>query len=501
MVNGAVEKLQRAGEGPMVDTSSNRDAFARRSAPAGNRFGAGTDHFKRKDGKSGGDHFRSGGQSFDPAKPKKDAFASRGPAKPALAQPAPAKAAAPQPVAPPPAPAPTPVQAPAPEPKRAALHVVASQPEPQPTVDEMMFGRDEAIEAEQRQRRAGRSSSFVLVTGGGPAAASSTETLDAPPPVTEKPVAPPPAAAPPPAPAEPPSRNGGGGDGGSGKGSPASAPVRKRGFSQDDIAGVIFGIAVTIFLLLWLLRGGQNEGDSAASDDPLASTQFAASDTGPPAPFTPQADPFGEAPVDLKPKGPIPEPRAEVAPPPEDAGAADPSSSGGAFASAQVDPASPPTDTAPLLPVEPNTPGTPPPAASVAPATPVMLSKLSSNAWFCTGTSELTEQARADLMKGIETFRPHAGEPLVVHAYADTRGTSLYNLALSGARARVVADFLRAEGLSVIEAEGKGELDGLADNQNCANQRRADIFFESGAELRPSAACLPPPEAATSICR
>ncbi len=145
MVNGAVEKLQRAGEGPMVDTSSNRDAFARRSAPAGNRFGAGTDHFKRKDGKSGGDHFRSGGQSFDPAKPKKDAFASRGPAKPALAQPAPAKAAAPQPVAPPPAPAPTPVQAPAPEPKRAALHVVASQPEPQPTVDEMMFGRDEAI--------------------------------------------------------------------------------------------------------------------------------------------------------------------------------------------------------------------------------------------------------------------------------------------------------------------------------------------------------------------
>jgi outer membrane protein OmpA-like peptidoglycan-associated protein len=152
--------------------------------------------------------------------------------------------------------------------------------------------------------------------------------------------------------------------------------------------------------------------------------------------------------------------------------------------------------------MEPAVPGTPAPAAVAAlPATPAMLSKLSSNAWFCTGSSELTATARADLLKSIETFRPHAKEPMVVHAFADTRGTSVYNLALSGARARVVADFLRANGLTISASEGKGELDGLADKQNCANQRRADIFFKSGSDLRPCAACMPPPEASAPVCR
>ena len=89
---------------------------------------------------------------------------------------------------------------------------------------------------------------------------------------------------------------------------------------------------------------------------------------------------------------------------------------------------------------------------------------------------------------------------MVVHAFADTRGTSVYNLALSGARARVVADFLRANGMSVVEFEGKGELAGLADDRNCANQRRADIFLKAGSEYRPSAACIPPEEKSAAIC-
>ena len=51
-----------------------------------------------------------------------------------------------------------------------------------------------------------------------------------------------------------------------------------------------------------------------------------------------------------------------------------------------------------------------------------------------------------------------------------------------------------------FETEGKGELAGLADDQNCANQRRADIFFKSGSDLRPSAACVLPPEATPTGC-
>jgi len=125
---------------------------------------------------------------------------------------------------------------------------------------------------------------------------------------------------------------------------------------------------------------------------------------------------------------------------------------------------------------------------------------LTSHAWFCTGSAELTEAARAELLTSIAAFRPHAGEPLVVHAFADTRGTSVFNLALSGARARVVADFLRDNGMSVVEVEGKGELPGLADDRNCSNQRRADIFLKAGSQYRPSAACIPPEEKSAAIC-
>lgn len=476
----------------MVETSSPRDAFARRSAPAVDRFGAGNDHFRQKTAKAAGDRFSAGGApAFDPAQPKQDAFAAKGKgpkreAAKATAKSAPARAAAF-------------TTAPIAEAlKRTPLHVVASQAEAQPTVDEMMFGRDQQIQADGRMRRSAKSSSFVLMTGGGAAAAASTETLDAPPPATAEPSRPP-KAEPAPLITDTPRRTGGGGgDGGDyhGSGAAATAPPRKRGIDQDDIAGIIFGLAVIIFLLVWLFRGRGEE--QRADIDPLFSTQFAQTDTGPPPPFTPQLDPFGDRPVDLRPTGPIPGSLPGAAPPPAEGA----TPSDGSFSSAQVNPAAPPPAAAPALPVESVPPVTPPPAAVAAgPATSLALSKLSSNAWFCTGSSDLTDTARADLLKSIEAFRPHAKEAMVVHAYADTRGTSVYNLALSGARARVVADFLRSNGLEVIEPEGKGELDGLADNQNCANQRRADIFFKSGSELRPSAACMPPPEASASICR
>lgn len=480
----------------MVETSSPRDPFARRSAPAADRFSAGNDHFRQKAAKGGGDRFASGGPTFDPTRPKQDAFAAKGATK-AKAPKAPAK------LAPAPARAAAFATAPAAEaPKRTPLHVVASQAEAQPTADELMFGRDEQVQADGRMRRTAKSSSFVLMTGGGAAAATSTtDTIDAPPPAPAEPP-PPPKAEPAPLITDTPRRTGGGGgDGGDGgdyygSGAAATAPPRKRGLDQDDIAGIIFGLAVILFLLLWLFRG---RGDEERADiDPLLSTQFAATDTGPPPPFTPQPDPFGDRPVDLRPTGPIPDPLPEATPPPaEDAKPPD-----GSFSTAQVNPPAPPPAAAPTLPVERTPPATPPPAAVAAPpGTPLALSKLSSNAWFCTGSSALTDSARADLLKSIEAFKPHAKEAMVVHAYADTRGTSAYNLALSGARALVVADFLRSNGLEVVDHEGKGELAGLADDQNCANQRRADIFFKSGSELRPSAACMPPPEASASICR
>lgn len=497
----------------MVETSSPKDAFARRSSPAGERLGAATDHFKRSSGNGSADHFKAGRNSPAPGGLKYDAFARARAEAPAKA---PAQPAAPQPAKPRPSPKPEPAPRAAAfaPPKteqarteqkqtRSGLHVVASQAGAQPSADALMFGSADHVEAETRVRRAGKTSSLVLVTGGGMASsglatASSADTLEAPPPVAEKPAPPPQAGTPPPAPAPKRSRGGGGGDG-SGPSGPgprgSGAAEGKRRFNQDDIAGVIFGLAVIAFLMLWMLRG-RSEEQQAADIDPLLSTQFAATDTGPPPPFTPQVDPFGDRPVDLKPKGAIPEalPEATPAPPAADATAG--------AESAQVEAAPPPPAVAPT-PTPPPAVVAPPPAVAARPATPAAaaaIAKLSSHAWFCTGSSTLTTAARNDLARSIEEFRPYAKEPLVVHAFADTRGTGEYNLALSGARARVVADFLRTNGLEVVESEGKGELTGLADNQNCANQRRADIFFKAGSELRPSAACLPPEEVLPAIC-
>lgn len=519
----------------MVETSSTRDAFARRGAPATDRMGGGSDHFKRSADKPAGDHFSSSrGPAFDPARPKQDAFAKKsGGAKPPPPKPLKAEKSAqarPAPVKSGPAKAeparPTPTKAAAAASPavleiatKRGLHVVPSEAQvaervetrveakPQARVDDLMFApvsraeakRPEAdrVEADTRQRPAGKTSSLVLVTGGGLATASSVDTLDKPAPVETPP--PPKAetpASPPAVPERERSGGGGGGDGsggywgGSGSGGAAVA-ARKRGLDQDDIVGIVLGVVIIALLLLWLLRGKEGS-EEIAGDDPMVSTQFAATDTGPPESFTPLVDPFGDGAVDLTPKGPIP----EAAPPPPDSSAA----SGTEMALAETPPQPPVVTPAPAPTRPAASAATAPPPAIAATPPPAAIPSLTSHAWFCTGSSELTEAARGELLASIAAFRPHAGEPLVVHAFADTRGTSVYNLALSGARARVVADFLRDNGMSVVEVEGKGELEGLADGRNCSNQRRADIFLKAGSEYRPSAACIPPEEKSAAIC-
>ncbi len=498
----------------MVETSSTRDAFARRGAPGADRIGSGADHFRRAADKATGDHFRSGGGStFDPVRPKQDAFAKKASgSRPDSRKPDALKASGETKVAhAKSAAAATAAFAPAtPErvAKRAELRVVPAkaqaeaataakaQPSHKAPVDDLMFGQGETVgadrvEPEARQRPAAKSSSLVLVAGGGIATAASVDTLDKPAPVqppTPKAETP----APPLTTPEPPRSGGGGGGSGGGSG----AVRARRGFNQDDIAGIALGVVILALLLLWLLRG-KDGNEAIAGDDPMLSTQFAATDTGPPETFTPLVDPFGDGVVDLKPKGPMPQAPAEAAPPPPDAPAA------GAAETAQLEAAPAPAVVAPIpAPARPPAPAavTAPPPVAAAKPTPATLPALTSHAWFCTGSAELTDGARAELLGSIAAFRPHAGEPLIVHAFADTRGTSVYNLALSGARARVVADFLRANGLVVTEFEGKGELSGLADGRDCANQRRADIFFKAGSEYRPSAACVLPEEKSAAIC-
>lgn len=243
--------------------------------------------------------------------------------------------------------------------------------------------------------------------------------------------------------------------------------------------GVLFGIAVIAFLLMWFMRG---KSDEAIEDGTLFAAQsapvqrLAVSPTPPLPPPLPPVDPFGDKPVDLRPQGPIP----EAAPAPPEV--------------AEVSPT--PATPAPAAP--------PPVSAKPAPAiaeSSLPLAERKMHAWFCTASSRLTKAARTELNGELDKFaQVFAGKELVVRGYADTRGSTEYNSALSGSRASVVADFLRTKGLTVTDSTGVGELEGLDDNQNCANQRRVDVWVKGGPAEAPSRACAPEPDVESLVC-
>lgn len=427
------------------------------------------------------------------ASPKRQGlFARRAPTVAASAVAA-AEAAKPAPVA---AKPPAPKAAPVVEAKKAPLQVVASRKPFSGLATEPVEVKYQDLKREEARRaQMGRSSSLVLVSG----SAAEAAEIEAPPKPAPKPepVERPPAAAVAPAaavltPAKP--RAGGGGGGGA-----ATAP-RERRFTQDDLVGIVFGVAVIALLLLWMLRPKEGASDSSglfaaqfAPNEPVATTQAAVT----PAPLV---DPFGDAPVDLRPTGPIaeqlPEPSADVSAPAADTNVS--------VAQAAPAPAPPVTAAPPVAPPAAVT-ATPAPAAS-APAKasavpPVAVGDHTMKAWFCTSSSGMTKASKAKLEKEMETFKAaFAGKELVVRGYADTRGSTAFNAALGGERANVVADFLRTNGLNVVDARGIGELDGLDDNQNCANQRRVDVFVKGGPGETPSRMCAPEPSVRELVC-
>jgi outer membrane protein OmpA-like peptidoglycan-associated protein len=293
--------------------------------------------------------------------------------------------------------------------------------------------REEALQT----RQAGKSSSLVLVSSGG-AITASTEPVAAGGGGQGEVVIPEVI----PYESEAPKRTGGGG------GSASGGPPRDRVFNQDDLMGVLIVLIMLLLLALYLLRGGASAPPAV---NPIVSTQFAANQPAPPP--APLVDPFGDKPVDLTPKSPLP-PEAAVAPAPV-------------------------------------------PAPAPAPVCQPRVMR----AWFCTAKSELTETARAALEKDLtELSSCLSGKELVVTGYADTRGAPDYNSVLGGARASTVAQLLKAKGVKVAELAGIGELPDLADNQDCSNQRRVDVRLADGPAEPPSKSCAPPEEFAALSC-
>lgn len=240
----------------------------------------------------------------------------------------------------------------------------------------------------------------------------------------------------------PKARSGGGSSGGGSGGGGAYVAPRDRIFNQDDLMGVLIVLAMLLLLALYLLRGGAG---AVQEPERLVDVQSAAVE--PAAPVGPPPDPFGDKAVDLTPKTPIPEPEAAVVPPPV---------------------------AAPIIDVR-------------------------FNAYFCTAKYDLTPAASAALDKQVAVWGSLEGKEMLVAGYADTRGANEYNAWLSGERAKVVAAYLKSKGIDA-KTSAVGELPGLADNVNCANQRRVDVRLADAPIEPPSQSCAPPPDAAEMVC-
>lgn len=238
-------------------------------------------------------------------------------------------------------------------------------------------------------------------------------------------------------------------------------------FNQDDVAGVMI-------VLLMLVLGGWmtlNLSGHRPTEQPAAQQQIAVNPPAAPAPVE-KPDPFPPGPVDLRPRSPVPDVSPPVSAPP----AAAP---GVAAQAVRSPPTSAPT----------------PVGRTCAPDRMI-------HAYFCTSRSVLTASARKALDAEISSWRRCAADQEVtVRGYADTRGASKANVVLGKERAAALAAILRDRGMNVVEVAGVGELDGLDDEQNCANQRRVDIGLKSEiAKTAPSRACAPPAEAVPIAC-
>lgn len=255
--------------------------------------------------------------------------------------------------------------------------------------------------------------------------------------------------------------------GGGGGGSPPKPPANPAGVEKEKVIDrdLLVGGALSSLLLLffgWNLFGG-TKGHVAAAPSPEPVLKVASAPK-------PDAFPSGE-PVELRPQTPLPS-----ASPMEEA-------------SAQAPPVAP----TPEVKVAQAPPAKLPPVAGSACDRVKMV-----KAYFCTASSELSPDMRSVLEKQLTDWKAClGGSALVVRGYADTRGQSAYNTALSTARADTLRDLLKSHDVKVAEAEGEGELPGLADNQNCPNQRRVDISI---GDAQPSAECARPKDAPALSC-
>jgi peptidoglycan-associated lipoprotein len=99
--------------------------------------------------------------------------------------------------------------------------------------------------------------------------------------------------------------------------------------------------------------------------------------------------------------------------------------------------------------------------------------------FFALDRSDLSSDARAELMLWVRFLRQFPKDRLVVEGHADERGTRDYNLALGERRAKAVRDFLVAQGLAPENIRtvsyGKERPAVLGSNESAWSQNRRAV--------------------------
>lgn len=106
-----------------------------------------------------------------------------------------------------------------------------------------------------------------------------------------------------------------------------------------------------------------------------------------------------------------------------------------------------------------------------------------SNLFFAYNSSELDEQAFAELDLWVDFFQGRRDLAITLIGHADSKGSQEYNLNLSRRRAETVANYLVNKGIAParITVEGAGSAKPIADNateEGRSKNRRVDIKFD-----------------------